>query len=180
MIEDVFSKFKEEFANMGKFFERDFEAFDLGREQRPKSRGFSIRIVSGTGREPKVSIQTFGDMNKDEVRKQVSNHLGVEPQPPAGQAASQHAAKQQPKARIIEETEEPQTEIRQSGSSITVSMKLPGVRSWEDIQLTELESSIEVKAYANNKAYFKILKKPENFRITGRKFADERLELTLA
>ncbi len=59
-------------------------------------------------------------------------------------------------------------------------MKLPGVRSWEDIQLTELESSIEVKAYANNKAYFKILKKPENFRITGRKFADERLELTLA
>ncbi|MFH1801605.1 MAG: hypothetical protein ABH804_02100 [archaeon] len=52
---------------------------------------------------------------------------------------------------------EPSTNIRRLADKIIYELKMPGVKSIEDISINQLENSIEVKAVAKNKAYSKII-----------------------
>jgi HSP20 family molecular chaperone IbpA len=76
-------------------------------------------------------------------------------------------------------TEEPECEVRPLEDRVVVEIKLPGVRSEDDIRIKELESSVEVKAMVKDKAYFKILTKPENRRIAGKSFRKGVLKIEL-
>jgi len=67
-------------------------------------------------------------------------------------------------------TEEPKTSVARSASKVVVSIHLPGVESEKDIEVSELENSVEVKALAKDKAYFKILTKPSQFRLSSKSF----------
>jgi HSP20 family molecular chaperone IbpA len=67
-------------------------------------------------------------------------------------------------------TEEPKTSVARSASKVVVSIHLPGVESEKDIEVSELENSVEVKALARDKAYFKILTKPRQFRLSSKSF----------
>jgi len=53
--------------------------------------------------------------------------------------------------------EEPQTNIRRLSNKIIYELKVPGVKSIEDVSIAKLENSIEIKAITKEKAYFKLI-----------------------
>ena len=76
-------------------------------------------------------------------------------------------------------TEEPKTCVRRLGDNIVVEVKLPDVKDEGDIEVKSLENSIEVKAMAGDKAYFKILTKPPQTGILRKSFKKGILYLEL-
>jgi len=70
---------------------------------------------------------------------------------------------------------EPLTNIRRLAEKVIYEINMPGVNSLKDISIIKLESSIEIKAIANKKAYFKVI--PINLPIINYKFLDEKLIL---
>ena len=72
---------------------------------------------------------------------------------------------------------EPLTNIRRLADRVIYEINMPGVNSVNDISIIKLESSIEIKALADKKAYFKII--PINLPIVNYKFLDEKLVLEL-
>ena len=53
--------------------------------------------------------------------------------------------------------EEPSTNIRRLSNKVIYEINMKGVKSVEDIAITKLENSIEIKAIAKDKAYFKLI-----------------------
>ena len=72
---------------------------------------------------------------------------------------------------------EPLTNIRRFADKVIYELKMPSVHSLQDISIIKLENSIEIKALANKKAYFKII--PISLPIINYKFSDEKLVLEL-
>jgi HSP20 family molecular chaperone IbpA len=179
---DVFERMQKEMGDMNRAFERNFEVIDLSPFfTRPvKGSGFSVKITQGTGQKPKVSIQTFGDVSQKEVEKEVSK-LGfkeriskaIRPEKAAAEAKGVCLGR----ART---TEEPETCVRKTDGKILVEVKLPGVKDAQDIEIRSLENSIEVRAIAGEKAYFKILTKPPETSIFNRTFKNGLLTIELA
>lgn len=184
MFSDIFSKIRKEMKGLGEMqnlFERDFEAIDLSPWfKKPRGKGFSIKIVQSTGRPPKIFVKTYGGTDKNKLEKEVYNKLGI---------------KEKERPKIVEEerlklkvppapeklptpkvTEEPKANIKRIDSKVVVDIQLPGVRE-ENIEVKELESSVEVKAIAGEKAYFKILTKPPQFSVTNQSFSNGVLHL---
>lgn len=196
IFKKVFNEVKREMGIMDKMLEKDIEAFDLSpffrsfekeikEIEKPRvtririprgGSGFSIRITSGTGQPPRVSIKTFGDVDKEKLEKQVKEQLGVRQAGAVGQKVQEKGyVMRKPKT-----TEEPKADIRRTLTGLIVELELPDVKSEADIDVKELESSVEVKAMAGDKAYFKILTKPEQFHLKGKKFKDGKLVLEFA
>jgi len=167
LFDSIFKRMEKEIDSM---LERDFEMFDLSPFfGNNKSKGFSIKITQSGNRKPKISIETFGNKgdvkgakgsfdNKREHKKFISFPL-----------------KRTPKT-----TEEPKTDVKRIGDTLVVEIYLPGVKSKEDIEITQLENSIEVKAFADDRAFFKILTKPKHSRIVRKSFENGRLTLHLS
>ncbi len=174
----IFDRFQKMQEEMSKSVEKDFEVFDLspafGKPIRKNARGFTIRITRAGDREPKVSVKAFGDVNKETVKEEVKELAGD-----AGINIRQPETMKQPESEKelppVKYTEEPKTSVRRLDSKVLVEIEIPGVKSEDDIRITELESSVEVRAVAGEKAYFKILTKPGEFRITKKDFEKGKL-----
>ena len=72
---------------------------------------------------------------------------------------------------------EPHTKVRRLTDRIVYEIDLPGIKSIKDIILRKLENSIEIKAYAKDKAYFKLI--PISLPIRRYKVENEKLILEL-
>jgi len=79
--------------------------------------------------------------------------------------------------RKVEVTEEPDADVRRAGDRLLVDIKMPEVKNREDVTVNDFDSSVEIKALAGKKGYFKIVKKPENFRLSSKSFDDGVLHL---
>ncbi len=64
---------------------------------------------------------------------------------------------------------EPKTELKRISDKLIYEVKIPGVESPENISITPLENSIELKALGNEKAYYKLI--PLNIPIVGYEFS---------
>jgi HSP20 family molecular chaperone IbpA len=73
--------------------------------------------------------------------------------------------------------EEPKTDLRRLSKKVIYEIELAGVTSIEDISVIKLENSIEIRAIAKDKAYFKII--PINLPLVDYDFSDETLVLEL-
>jgi HSP20 family molecular chaperone IbpA len=176
---DIFKSINREMEKMNKSMENDLEAFDISpffsNQPKVKKRGFSIRITRTNDDEPKFSVRTFGDVDKEKLKEEVmelAEDTGVKFRKPEGVELRDVEKKELPIPRF---TEEPKANVKKLDSKVLVEIDLPGVKVLDDIRITELESSVEVKAVAGDKAYFKILTKPEQFRITQKKFDKGKL-----
>lgn len=151
-------------------------------ENQPKRSGFTIKIVQAGGRKPGISVRTFGDVDKGKLEKEI-NELGAwqnslkpkeEPQSTKLGLFRKAGKPLEPQEKILikgpMKTEEPKTSVARSASRVVVSIQLPGVESEKDIEVSELENSVEVKALAKDRAYFKILTKPSKFRLAKKSF----------
>jgi HSP20 family molecular chaperone IbpA len=183
--------------------DRDFEVVDLSpmfrnmkqMKMKPNARGFTIKISRTNNKEPKIDVKTFGNVDNASVQKQVNEQLkrmGVrqqmktapeeQPVPIKQPAAPRRPTLPKSKSRfpVPKITEEPKTNVKRVGPRVFVDMEIPGVKSESDINIIELESSVEVRAMAGSKAYFKILTIPTQFRLDTKRFSGNSLHLEFA
>jgi len=120
-----------------------------------KSGGISIIIQSGTGMEPRVNMKTSGGFKR--IEPEIKRKIGVQ----TGMGGITEE-KRKVKDRIVKSTEEPETEIKNAGNRKIIFIKLPNVRSEDDIEINRFEQSIEIRAFAGDKAYFKLIPVPAN------------------
>ncbi|MBI4167732.1 MAG: hypothetical protein HY515_02130 [Candidatus Aenigmarchaeota archaeon] len=71
---------------------------------------------------------------------------------------------------------EPKVGIKNLGNRIIFELKLPGADP-DEVQLTELDESFEIKAHANNASYFKIITVPQGFSLSDQYFENDKLVL---
>jgi HSP20 family molecular chaperone IbpA len=185
---EVFNRINREFREMDKLFESNIEAMDISsffkKPVKPRGKGFSIRITQRGGKKPDVSVKTFGNVDREKIREELRK-VGVKP--PEGMNIRKEERKKEPREGLMERsraimksvhggmgepkrTEEPETEVRRTESKVIVDIEMPDVKSEDHIVVEDLESSVEVKARAGDKAYFKILTKPANSRLTSKRF----------
>ena len=187
LFTDVFSRMEKELKEMDRMFERDFEVFDLSPFFRKptRGRGFSIKITQGPGGEPKVSVKTFGDVDRREIEKEV-NKMGFGDRLGLLKSKIRETGRYE-KPKVTESvsisgaktTEEPKTQVKRIGDKIAVEVELPDVKDIEDIEVKSLDNSIEIKAKAGDKAYFKILTKPPQTSVVSKGFRNGILYLEL-
>jgi len=168
-----FSHREKEMQDIFEEMEKDFEAepFILPQfKAKPVMRGGRIDIIihGGTGMQPRIDVRTSGDFRKQEVKRKVS----VGPYP------EEKIEKEKVKGRTAKTTEEPEAETQNVGNRRIISIKLPNVKSEKDIEIKKMEQSVEVKAYAGDKAYFKLIPIPANAEVSG-KFDNGMLKLEI-
>jgi HSP20 family molecular chaperone IbpA len=146
IFEDIDKDIGKELKRVDKMFSKDFFKFP----KFERGGGISITIQSGTGMEPKVEVKTSGEYKK--LEPEIKRRLGVKP---AIEEVEEEVEKKP--RRIPKVTEEPEAKIEKIGNKQRIEIKLPDVKSEKDIEVKDLEQSIEVKAFAGDKAYFKLL-----------------------
>jgi len=72
---------------------------------------------------------------------------------------------------------EPKTSVKRLSNTVIYEINIPGVRSLKDLSIVKLENSIEIKAVAKDKAYFKLL--PINLPIIDYELEKGKLILEL-
>lgn len=171
---------------MNKMLEKNFEVFDISPFFRKpvKGRGFSIKISRSSGEEPRVSVSTFGDVNRGEIEKSIKK-IGFREDPKIreteGPGKPGVTEREEGKVCIsgAKTTEEPKTCVKRIGERMVVEVELPDVRDSRDIEVKSLENSIELKALAGDRAYFKILTKPPQTNVKEKRFKRGILYLEL-
>jgi hypothetical protein len=175
MFSDVFERMEHEMKEMSRAFDSNFEVLDLSPFFRRQARGsgFTVNITRSGDGKPKVDIRTFGDVNRKEVENEVSR-LGFRDRISKALKPGEGAREAKPVSSRLgnaKTTEDPETSVRNIGGRIITEVKLPDVKRAEDIEVKQLDNSIEVRAIAGDKAYFKILTKPPQTRVVRQEFS---------
>ncbi len=80
------------------------------------------------------------------------------------------------KRKKYKKVEEAEMKIEENEIEKIFRIMLPGVKKEEDIEIKELDESLEVRAYGKNKLYFKLV--PVNPRkVSGKEFKKEVLSI---
>jgi len=179
-FEDVFRKIEKEMKEeMDNLFNSTFEAIDISpfftRPEKPKRAGFSIRIVQEGGKKPRIDVKTFGYIKKEDVIKEVNSkfRIGI----PSFKKEKPDRIEEGSLRREPKFTEEPKTYVRRTDEKVIVEIEIPDIKREEDIHIQELENSVEIKAFAGDKAYFKIITKPPQYRLSAKRFENGKLYL---
>jgi HSP20 family molecular chaperone IbpA len=75
---------------------------------------------------------------------------------------------------------EPETEMEEDEDIRRFRLKMPGVKSIQDIDIMEFPESIEIRGYAGDKLFFKLIPVPEDSRLINKKLNKGILEIELA
>jgi len=159
------------FPSFGSRKSEHFETDDFGDIERQMEReiGKMVKIFGGEGM-PNIKIK-FGTMGGEHPMQKEINPVAREPQ------ARKIPAKQI--VRKVEKTEEPEAKIKKIGSSMEIVIELPGVKSLKDIILKRYEESLEIRAYAGKKMYFKLIPVPKQAKLNEKSFNKSSLVLVL-
>lgn len=82
------------------------------------------------------------------------------------------------KVREYEKTEEPKTETNYGKDRIYIKVDLSGVAQ-EDIEVDELEDSLEVRAYKGKTQYFKLIPIPDDHHVISTEFLPGEVIITM-
>jgi HSP20 family molecular chaperone IbpA len=163
---DIFEEVERAFEEFDKMFSPRF--FRFPRIKFPtRGGGVSITIRSGLGREPEVRVSTFGDYKRFEP--EIKRRLGLKP--PLEEVEE--------KPRVPKVTEEPEMTVERVDDRQVLRLKLPGIRSVGDVDVRKLEQSIEIRAFADDKAYFKLIPVKPETQVLRKDLKDETLEIEI-
>ncbi len=152
----------------------EFEDVKKEKKTGMKKGGIGISIYTSGNKPPKIRVTSFGNIPKfkkkekkmKEKIKKIKNLPQTSPKKFSGL----------PK-------KEPETNIRRLSNKIVYEIKMPEVKSIKDVSITQLESSIEIKALAIPKGrkkkyvYYKII--PVNLPIRKYNLSKDKLVLEL-
>ncbi|MFQ5975739.1 MAG: zinc ribbon domain-containing protein [Candidatus Hydrothermarchaeales archaeon] len=131
--------------------------------------GVSVRISSTDTKEPRVDIKTFGNLRGHE--EYLKNLLGIH--------MGEEKAVDEPEERVLipkkppKVTEEPKTTISRTDGRLEFRINVPGVKSETDINVRQIQESIEVRAYIGDKAYFTLFSIPPSSKICSKRLQNE-------
>jgi len=148
------------FKKLVKEMDKQFREIDkqIGAERKMNKKkafvkhgGISINISSGAGT-PVIKIKSFGDIpefrkfeeiKKEKARKEISQKREISEE----------------KARELAKLprQEAESKVRRLSGKVIYEIELPGVKRLDDVIINKLENSIEIKAFAKDKAFFKFL-----------------------
>lgn len=131
--------------------------------EEPFKGGISITSLKGPNG-PKVDVKTSGDYKK--VEPQLKKKLGVK--------KKGKKRKRKPKA-----TEEPEINVKEMPHENLIKVEVPGVKREEDVELNKLEQSLEIRAHAKDKTYFKLVPIPQNSSISEKELKEGVLKIRL-
>jgi len=123
------------------------------------SSGISISISSSNGKSPVINVKQFGKpTQKIQIKEGQIQREGKNDK--SDKELSTKLAMQQKKftkkmANLPRE--EPKTSVRRLTNKIVYEILLPGVKDEKNIIINKLQNSIEIKAFAKDKAYFKLI-----------------------
>ncbi|MBU7019232.1 MAG: hypothetical protein HXS44_17110 [Theionarchaea archaeon] len=80
--------------------------------------------------------------------------------------------------RVFKKTVEPDTETNEVKDRIYIRVDLPGIPE-EDIEIDELENSIEVRAYKGKTRFFKLIPIPETYHMISKETLSGEVIITL-
>ncbi|MBM3234313.1 zinc-ribbon domain-containing protein [Candidatus Pacearchaeota archaeon] len=157
------------FSSLFNEFDKQLHELDKEMIRKPKENirktGISISINMSNGKNPDIKISGIGDFKN--MQKEISE-------------------KKIPKLIISDEQakkfsklpkKEAKTDVRRLSNKIIYEIDLPGIKSLKDIIINKLENSIEIKAFSDENAYFKLI--PLNLPILNYKLDNEKLVLEL-
>lgn len=177
---NLFKNIEKQFLRMDEVFSSDdwFKFPDLKElkqmRQIPKIKGGGVSVsITNVGGKPTMKVKTFGDFKK--IEPGIKKSMGVEEK-----EVKEIGTKKIKKRKVPKITEEPKSEMKRLGNILHIKINLPKVRSLEDIDIIKLAESIEIRAYAGDKAYFKLLKVPRETKLIGKKFDKNTLEIQLS
>lgn len=165
------------FNSLLKNLNKQMDEFEDAKKEKKtgmKKGGVGISIYTSGNKPPKIRVTSFGNMPKfKEKEKQIKKSIKKIKNLP--QISSKKFSGLSKK--------EPETDIRRLSNKIVYEIKMPEVKSIKDISITQLESSIEIKALATPKGrkkryvYYKII--PVNLPIRKYNLSNEKLVLEL-
>lgn len=133
------------------------------------TQGLSISINSANGA-PVIKVKQFGpDGMKEATDKKEKEHDGIKTLTKSDQEKLEKFSKLP--------RHEPQTTVRRLSDRIIYEIELPGIKNKQNIIINRLENSIEIKAFAKDKAYFKLI--PFGLPIKKHYLENEKLVLEL-
>ena len=97
---------------------------------------------------------------------------------PKKRVVQQQKMEQQPQ-KIIKSVEEPEMKMQTMPNYLSAEIKLPSVKSIQDISIKKIGESIEVRAYAGEKMYFKLIPLAQGSDISEKKFVNSVLTLKM-
>jgi RNA polymerase subunit RPABC4/transcription elongation factor Spt4 len=154
-----------EFKRIDKMFKPDF--FDIPKinMKMPKGgNGISIIIKSGSGMKPKIEVNTSGGYK--EIEPDIKKNLGIKP-----------SIEVERPIKVSKITEEPETEIKAAKNKKIIQIRLPGIKNFKDIDVKKLEQSLEIKAFAKDKTYFKLIPISSNSEVVNKEFKNNVLKI---
>jgi len=129
-----------------------------------KKDGISISISTSGNRPPEIRVNSLGNNPKfKQVKKQIK--------------MPSNFSQENLKKFSSLPREEPLTNLRRLSDKVVYEIDLPGVKSTNDISIIKLENSIEIKAVAKDKSYFKLIN--INLPIINYNLSEEKLVLEL-
>jgi len=156
---------------MVKDIDKQFQEYDqeLVKENNPKvvRTGLSISINQNAEGEPIIKVRQLGGNNvqfKDESITEKTKNLPKIREKESGKFS------QLPK-------QEPETTVRRLTDRIIYELSLPGVKNEKNVFIDKLQKSIEVRAFSDKQAYFKLI--PVPFSVKNWRLEKERLILEL-
>ncbi len=153
--------------NLNKQFNNVENMENKSKKSRVKKGGVSISIHTTGNKPPEIKIKSFGNLPEfKEKEKHIKKNVRTLKLPMSD-----------PKKFTGLPKEEPKTNIRRFSNKIVYEINMPGVKSVKDVSITQLENSIEIKALAKNKVYYKII--PINLPVKNYNLSKEKLVLEL-
>jgi len=133
-----------------KDIEKQSQSHDKEQKVTKKSGGISISISTSGNKPPEIKVRSFG--NVPPLSKERGNRIKGETVERAIRLPVSDSGKFAGLPKV-----EPKTNIRRLSNKVTYEIKMPGVKSVKDISIIQLENSIEIKALANKKVFYKII-----------------------
>ena len=128
------------------------------RNERPRT-GLTIRIDSRRVNQPRMQVfaRPVPAREKEPYQGRVQNQRTLP-------------------ANIIE----PKVHVKRLAKEMIITIPIPGVKSGKDVELNRFTNSLEVRAFAKDKGYFKILNIPKSHKLVEKTLSDESLSLKFA
>ncbi|MFH1787445.1 MAG: hypothetical protein ABH811_01500 [archaeon] len=156
LVKSLGKELNREFSNMNQPSKKNSKEF--------KKSGVSIKISTIGNNPPKIQIDSFGDGNRKNPKEEIKvKRINL----PKGNIKNNSNLPKQ----------EPATNIKRFSDKVIYEIEIPGVKSVEDLSITQLENSIEIKALAKDKIYFKLI--PISLPITDYNLSKGKLILEL-
>ncbi len=143
----------------------------------------------------KVFKQVFDSLNEDDFSTDSKNfvihmsNLNGEPEVKIYDAANQPVPEKvvsehensfdKESGRLLKNVLEPEASISSTGNSLFIELKIPSVKSINDVEVTRLGESVEIRAYGKDRSYFKVLTVPDASKILKKELRDGKLFVEL-